>query len=355
MATLTANGTIALSSLSVRVTPQEIYTDAETGYQVWRMTCNPVSDITQYYTHETMSPNGRYLVFRTNRYPYIYSVDSDGRNEKPIGSYADWITNRGVDFSTNNSQGWWSRDSKTYYIFKSLFAIDIPKFHAGESADSFISQISTAYASSFFYPMVSPDGRTLFGIENFSDVSFGTSVVKFIGTDGSSYRDFVAPGHTSGGFDVTHGWLGNTKAWYLNNNQFASGPGDTANLSTDVPIVFDAVSGTYAGALNVGTTTWDGLFTHPHLSQGGVFKGNGDGYIAGHGSPGLHYANTKYWTSDFVVGDKMRIVESTSNDEMYTLASTGAVYDSENDQTRLYFVEALVDDTVDGIVERWGE
>jgi len=60
------------------------------------------------------------------------------------------------------------------------------------------------------------------------------------------------------------------------------------------------------------------------------------------------------WATDFAVGDQVKIVESTSNDEMYTIASTGAVYDSVNDQTLLYFVETLVDATVDGIVEKWG-
>jgi hypothetical protein len=58
--------------------------------------------------------------------------------------------------------------------------------------------------------------------------------------------------------------------------------------------------------------------------------------------------------TDFVAGDRVKIVESTSNDEMYTVAS-GTEYDLENDQTLLYLVESLVDDTVDGVVEMWGE
>lgn len=56
--------------------------------------------------------------------------------------------------------------------------------------------------------------------------------------------------------------------------------------------------------------------------------------------------------SDFSGGDKVMIVDSTANDEMYTISSTGAVYDSVNDQTILYLEESLVDDTVDGVVER---
>lgn len=61
------------------------------------------------------------------------------------------------------------------------------------------------------------------------------------------------------------------------------------------------------------------------------------------------------WESDFVVGDRVKILESTSNDEMYTVAGAGAVYDSGLDQTTLYLQETLVDDTVDGIVEKWSE
>jgi len=60
-------------------------------------------------------------------------------------------------------------------------------------------------------------------------------------------------------------------------------------------------------------------------------------------------------SSDFAVGDKVKIVDSTANDEMYTIASAGAVYDVTNDQTALYLVETLVDETADGIVEMWSE
>jgi len=55
--------------------------------------------------------------------------------------------------------------------------------------------------------------------------------------------------------------------------------------------------------------------------------------------------------SDFAVGDQLRIVDSTSNDGMYTLSSVGAVYDGDMDQTFLYLEESLVDATVDGYIE----
>lgn len=58
--------------------------------------------------------------------------------------------------------------------------------------------------------------------------------------------------------------------------------------------------------------------------------------------------------SDFAVGDQVKIVDSTSNDEMYTLSSVGAVYDEGTDQTLLYLEEALVDATVDGYIEERG-
>jgi hypothetical protein len=40
---------------------------------------------------------------------------------------------------------------------------------------------------------------------------------------------------------------------------------------------------------------------------------------------------------------------------MYTISSNGAIYDPVNDLTLLYLEEALVDDIVGGIVEKWGE
>lgn len=58
-------------------------------------------------------------------------------------------------------------------------------------------------------------------------------------------------------------------------------------------------------------------------------------------------------SSEFVVGDRVKILDSTSNDEMYTVAGDGAVYDSGNDQTLIYIAEALADSTVDGIIEKW--
>jgi len=55
--------------------------------------------------------------------------------------------------------------------------------------------------------------------------------------------------------------------------------------------------------------------------------------------------------TDFTAGDKIKIVESTANDEMYTVSSDGAAYDEGTDTTVIYLVETLVDDTVDGYIE----
>jgi hypothetical protein len=55
--------------------------------------------------------------------------------------------------------------------------------------------------------------------------------------------------------------------------------------------------------------------------------------------------------TDFSVGDRIRIVGSTSNDEMYTVSSDGAAYDEGSDVTAIYLVETLVDDTADGYIE----
>lgn len=55
--------------------------------------------------------------------------------------------------------------------------------------------------------------------------------------------------------------------------------------------------------------------------------------------------------SDFTSGDMIRIVDSTSNDEMYTVSNVGAVYDEGTDQTLIYLVESLADTTVDGYIE----
>lgn len=263
--------------------PKEIYTDTQTGYEVWRMTDDPGMDWAQYYHHPTMSPDGKYLIFRTYRYPWIFIIASDGTGER---GFADID---GIDFSRNNLQGWYSNDAKKYYSYVGLYEIDIDKFLEDAPESDYLRQISPEHGDAFYYPMVSPDGRTLFGIGNSTDIdSAGT--VKLIGIDGSGYREFPAPGWETGGFDVSHGWVGNDQAWYLNNSQW--------ELYTDVPMVFDVGDGSYSGRLSVGVDTWDGLFTHPILSPSGYFIGNGEGYIAGNGRGGLLHANTRYWTYD---------------------------------------------------------
>jgi hypothetical protein len=268
---------------NVRASPREVFTDPQTGYEVWRMTDDPGMDWPQYYHHPTMSPDGRHLIFRTYRYPWIYIINSDGTGER---AFADID---GIDFSRNNLQGWYSNDSKKYYSYVGLFEIDIEKFLNDSPEDEYLRQISPEHGDSFYYPMVSPDGGTLFGIANSNDIdSRGT--VKLIGIDGSGYREFAAPGWETGGFDVSHGWVGNDQAWYLNNSQW--------ELYTDVPMVFDVGDGSHAGRLDVGDRTWAGLFTHPILSPSGCFIGDGEGYIAGNGRGGLLYANTRYWTQD---------------------------------------------------------
>ncbi len=125
---LSGLGSTALSA------PVEVYSDSETGNEVWRMTSDPAKDMMQYYDWPTMSPNGRYLIFRTNRAPYLWIINSDGSGEQAIGSLSVWSSQRGVDFSTNTMQGWWSHDSRHYYVFKQLYVIDIETFLADPAA-----------------------------------------------------------------------------------------------------------------------------------------------------------------------------------------------------------------------------
>ncbi len=292
---------IIFSSASVFAAPKEIYTDPETGHEVWRMTNNTGNDVTMYYHNPSMSPNGKYIAFKTNRSPYMFLIRTDGTGEVPLGTSSGWGS--GVYFSETVIPGWWSNDSKTFYAYSNLKAIDIESYLAGNTSDSYMKQISPTYAANFYNVMLSPDGRTLFGMSNKYDSSSGATL-KLINIDGTNYRAFPIPFYYWGNteIDVSHGWLGNNEAWYLNNSP----------TYEHIETVFDVNTGQYKGILVIDDhdgDMWDGIFDHPTLSPSAYFIGGEEGRIAGNGR-GLLSANTKYWYQNntdrqlIVVGSK---------------------------------------------------
>jgi len=256
------------------------YIDPETGYEIWKMTNYSGKDYTHYYTNNVFSPDGKYIAFRTNRFPYAFMMDADGSNEKGMGSWA-----YGVADSYAIEPGVWSHDSNMYYFNGALYNFNLTSKQLKQiSNDSSILP--------FYWPFLSPDGRTLFGVSNPSDLSTGYGQLKFINVDGSGYKFFDPPYILAGrGFDVTHGWLGNSKGWYM-----ITSPGNTDPVED---IVFDVNNGNYAGRLDVNVfgDVWEGSFHHPTLSKEGYSVGEGNGLIAGHGRY-WGFANTKYWIAD---------------------------------------------------------
>lgn len=245
--------------------PQQVYTDPETGYEIWKMAAGEFP----YYTSTPFSANGKYLI-----YGRCLLVNTDGTNQHALSGSSDCIGEYGV-------MGWWSHDSRYYYAPQNLTVIDVVNNTASKIPNS-------SPSLPFYYGQLSPDGKTLFGVENRGDISNGVGVAKFINVDGTGYKTYSSPGRQTGGFDVTHGWTGNDTAWYLNNSQWTQ--------YTDVPMVFNVKTGQFVGPLNVGDKTWNGIFDHPFLSSSGTMIGNGEGIIAGHGT-GLKYANTKPTTN----------------------------------------------------------
>ena len=257
--------TITIFVSPVQAAPKEIFTDPETGFEIWRMTNTSASYPTSYYTSNPFSPNGQYIITGPNNV-----MNTDGNNNHTLSAPSSGVG--------EGLMGWWSHDSKFYYSKENLYQTEI--------AANISSQIPNASSClPFYFSMLSPDGRTLSGIANSNDISSGTGTVKFINLDGTNCRGYVSPGRQSGGFDVTHGWLGNNAAWYLNNSQWEQ--------YTDVPMVFDVNTGTFLGQLNVGNQTWAGLFDHPTLSDSAYMIGGGQGWIGGNGSD-FQYANTLF-------------------------------------------------------------
>ena len=272
----------------------EVYTDPETGKEVWRMTTDPVMDLVQYYDWPTISPNGRYLIFRTSRGSGVYIINSDGSGERGIGDWFTWNSPSrgwGVDFTTNNMQGWWSPDSRQYYTFNKTLVIDIEKFLSNKTAAEYIWQVSSTYFTAFYFPMLSPDGRTLFGFGKPGDVTTGNTI-KLMNIDGTNYREFEIPYYYNNNtfIDTTHGWLGNHEAWYMNDAG--------ASPTHDMDLVFDVNTGEYKGSLSVfeiNSSILHGPFGHAIASPSAYYIGNGEGWFAGTGNRGVQAVNTKYW------------------------------------------------------------
>jgi hypothetical protein len=262
--------------------PQEVFTDSATGYEIWRMTSASVNYPTAYYTNNPFSPNGKYIITGPNNV-----MNTDGTNNHGLSAPS---TSEG-----EGVMGWWSHDSRYYFSKSNLYMTEIVTNQS--------SQVPNASSCLPFYFMIlSPDGRTLSGISNSDDISSGTSTVKFINIDGTNCRGYVSPGRQTGGFDVTHGWLGNNAAWYLNDSQWEQ--------YTDVPMVFNVSTGAFLGALNVGNQTWSGLFDHPNLSDSAYMIGGGEGWVAGNGSA-FKYANT------LLVRDEIARQLTTINGSVY--------------------------------------
>jgi len=149
--------------------------------------------------------------------------------------------------------------------------------------------------------MVSPDGRSLYGVSMEADSDSGGKL-KFINIDGTNYREYDPPLYAAGGgstaLDVTHGWLGNDWAWYMN---------DDNSEYLDASLVINAKNGTKASNYPklglddpAGSDVWYGIVGHLVISPSAYFIGNGSGLIAGHGR-NYKYMNTKFWSQDPVV------------------------------------------------------
>lgn len=258
-----------LFPLETLAAPKSVYTDPETGHEVWQMTNWGGFEGPDYYTSPLFSPNGKYFVYHdSSAYPsYLSIMNADGTNKRTFGSLADQ-SGGGPAF------GWWSNDSKYYYSTAGLYRINTDTNQAEQIPNA-------ASALPFNFPMVSPDGKTLAGISNLGDTG-SRGMLKFIDTDGTNYRSFASPVQPgTSGFDVTHGWVGNNYAWYLN---------DSVNdLYRDIIRVVDFNTGAYVGTLNAvvpdnGNTDWTGIFDHPTLSNEGYMVGGITGMVSGGGS-----------------------------------------------------------------------
>ena len=265
---------ILTSVTTTSAAPKEVYIDAETGREVWRMTNYSGKDWTPYYHHFPMSPNGKYLIFGTQRSPYVYFINTDGTNEKPLGDANAWSA-YGIGFGGNILHGWWSGDSRYFYVFDKLGVVDMNKFVSGATPSNYISQISSAYANQFYYPMLSPDGKRLAGVANKEDTETGTKV-KMINIDGTNYLEFV-PSFSR--VDVTHGWVGNDAVW-INER------------TSDIEYVYNRNTGNLVGNLGIGSRG----FSHPTLTSSGYNIGGREGTIMGGG--GRTIANTDWTTQD---------------------------------------------------------
>jgi hypothetical protein len=302
--------------------PKEVFTDPVTGYEIWRMTNSPERDIVQYYDFPTISPNGKYLIFRSNRSAYLYIINTDGSNEKSIGNWSTWNSSSigtDIDFSANNLQGWWSHDSRYYYSYNKLYAIDIEKFQNNELPENYIRLISPSHGDNFYYPMVSPDGKKLFGVSISGD-SIEGGTLKFINIDGTGYKEFnppyyVVPGSVA--LDVTHGWLGNDQAWYMNDDDNSYG-----NLNSQ--IVFNVADGSKASAAptlevrdSAVSDIYSGIMNHMTMSPSAYFIGHGEGFVAGHGRS-YKYANTNYLSQDSAVRQLTKVGDTVANHYMFS-------------------------------------
>jgi hypothetical protein len=229
-----------LSSFSpVFAAPIKVFTDPYTGHEIWQMTNGSQFEGPDYYTSPLFSPNGRYFVYHdSNASPSRLSVmNADGTNRRTFGNFSGW---------GNPSFGWWAHDSSYYYYSQGLYRVRPDTNQSGQVPNA-------ASALPFYFSMLSPDDRVISGIANSSDTS-SRGIMKFINTDGTNYRAFNAPAQ-KGGFDVTHGWVGNNHAWYMDrsvNSQYR-----------DIERVVDINTGAYAGTLNAvdpdGSTSWVGF------------------------------------------------------------------------------------------------
>jgi len=291
---------------SVRADKQVI-TNNEFGYEIWRMTSAGGTDWSVYYTNNLYSPNGKYLIFKTGRSPGHYIINSDGTNEKPLFSGGSAV---------DGGPGNWSHDSKYFYL-SGPQAVNV--------AAGTISTIGNVMP--FHWPVISPDGKTLFGMSNSADA--GSGQLKFINVDGTNPRTFNPPYTGGNQIDISHSWLGNNQGVYWNNY--------TGSWKNEV-VVFDVNTGAFAGFLTLKTSDWTGIFNHTTLSAAAYFVGEGAGLVAGHGS-GFRRANTKYWlyqASDLTAREVTKISDATdqptnnhsniSPDGKWFLAEASSVY-----------------------------
>jgi len=297
-----------------------IYKDTEFGTTVWRMTTDPADDRNFYYTSPSFSPDGRFIIFFSNRKrslgtdQYLFIMNADGSDIRPLGGdYWQTIHNSNTAYDIQSRPGVWSKDSSTYYVGAGLLKIDIKE-----------NKVTPVYGRSlpFYNPKLSPDGRLLAGLSIKEDsclitnqngycfkqgeetlpggiphIPISKAFIEIIDLTRDKYSTFrppLEPIPDKGGIylDYDYGWLGQDSLFLQSYTVETTLEGKPFSHGT-IPVV-SLASQKLTGYLNfhADNNDWaNGLFAHISLDADAAALG--DGLIAGHGR-GFEIANSHY-------------------------------------------------------------